>query len=365
MNLPAFDVPIVLAPMGGAGTVELAVAVCEAGGLGILPGAYLTAEQIASQARAVRASTSRPFGVNLFVETPPYRAAAAVLAHAHQRLGGARRDLGIAQPAQPAMPPDQYARQIDAVVDARPDVFTFTFGIPDPATLQRVRDAGIFTMGTATTVAEALALKAAGVDGIVAQGAEAGAHRGTFLAPVDASLVGTLALVPQVVDATGLPVFAAGGIGDGRGVAAALALGATAAALGTTFLLAAEAATAPAWRAVLQSERARETVLTRAFSGRSARGVPNRITREIRDPDDIAPYPFQNAMTRDVRNAAAAAGNAEYLALWAGQAAPLARAEPARAIVARLVREAREAIDGVRLDRVLRPREAASSPSEH
>ena len=344
MNLPAFDVPIVLAPLGGVATVELVVAVCEAGGLGILAAAYLTPEQIVSQAAAVRKTTRRPFGINLFVEEPPFRADPAVIAHAHERLARFRDELGIPLPPEPAAPVDHYARQIDAVLEARPDLFTFTFGIPDAATLRRFRDASIFTMGTATTVAEALALKAAGVDGIVAQGAEAGAHRGTFLAPASESLVGTLALVPQVVDATHLPVFAAGGIGDGRGVAAVLALGAAAAAVGTTFVLATEASTAAPWRAVLLSDRARDTVLTRNFSGRTARGVPNRITRELRDPDDIAPYPFQNAMTRDIRNAAAAAGNPEYLSLWAGQAAPLAREEPARAIVERLVREAREAI---------------------
>ncbi|HZO92510.1 MAG TPA: nitronate monooxygenase [Candidatus Baltobacteraceae bacterium] len=348
MELPRFDVPIVLAPMGGVATVELVVAVCEAGGFAVLPGAYLTPEQIVAQAAAVRAATRKPFGINLFVEEPPYRADQRAVRHAQERLNAFRDELGIPHPATPAVPADRYDAQIDAVIDARPDAFTFTFGIPDRATLDRFRGAGIAAWGTATTVAEARALREAGVDGIFAQGAEAGAHRGTFLAPAAESLVGTLALVPQVVDATRLPVIAAGGIGDGRGVAAVLALGARAAALGTSFLLANESDISRAYRDALKTERVHDSVLTRAFSGRTARGIPNRVTRALRDPDDIAPYPFQNAMTRDIRNAAAAAGNPEYLSLWAGQAASLARELPAGEIVKLLMAEARASLDAAR-----------------
>jgi nitronate monooxygenase len=343
MPLPFLDLPIALAPLGGVATVELVAAVSNAGGFGVLPCAYLTPAQIAAQTDELRRATRRPFGVNVFVESPPYAADAQVLAHAHERLRAYREELGIPHPPQPARPPEHYHAQIDAVLDAKPAVFTFTFGIPDAATLDRFRAAGIFTIGTATTVDEALALKAAGVDGVFAQGYEAGAHRGTFLAPVDESLVGTLALVPQVADATGLPVFAAGGIGDGRGVAAVLALGATAAALGTAFLLADESGVAQAYRDVLASERVARTVLTRAFSGRTARGVPNRVIAELADPADIAPYPFQNAMTRDIRTAAAQQGRAEFLSLWAGQAARLTTAKPAAEIVADLMRDARAA----------------------
>lgn len=348
MSLPRSEHPIVLAPMGGVATVDLVVAVCEAGGLGILPCAYLTPEQITAQIAAVRKGTRRPFGVNLFVEQLPFVADAAKIAASHERLRAYRDELGIPQPSTPALPPEHYQGQLDAILEACPDLFTFTFGIPDAAAMERFRTAGIPTMGTATTVAEAHALKDAGVDGVFAQGAEAGAHRGTFLAPVEESQVGTLALVPQVVDATGLPVYAAGGIGDGRGVAAALVLGATAAAVGTSFLLAPEAGTSSAYREVLKSARASHTVLTRVFSGRAARGVPNRATAELAEAD-IAPYPFQNAMTRDVRNAAAAQDNAEFLSLWAGQAAPLAREAPAREIIERLMREAGSALRGVAL----------------
>jgi nitronate monooxygenase len=341
--LPFLDLPIVLAPMGGSATPELVAAVSNARGFGILPCAYLTPEQIEAQIAAVRRATGRPFGVNVFVENPPYVADVLRLRHAHERLRGYREELGIPHPDTPPQPPDRYAEQLEAILAARPDAFTFTFGIPEPDVLARFRTAGIFTIGTATTVAEALALERAGVDGIFAQGSEAGAHRGTFLAPVDESLIGTLALVPQVVDAVDIPVIAAGGIGDGRGVAAVLALGARAAALGTSFLLANESAISPAYRAALRSETAATTVLTRAFSGRTARGLSNRFIDEVLDPDDIAPYPFQNALTRDVRTAAAEQGRAEFLSLWAGQAARLATPKPAAEIVADLMRDARAA----------------------
>ena len=337
-----WDLPIVLAPLGGVATVDLIIAVANARGFAILPCAYLTPEQITEQIGAVRRATTRPFGVNLFVETPPYVATPQELAAAHDRLGAYRKELGIPHSALPSPPPDRYHAQIAAILSAKPDVLTFTFGIPDATILEQCLAAGILTMGTATTVAEAKALEFAGVDGIIAQGAEAGAHRGTFLAPVDQSLIGTLALVPQIVDATPLPVFAAGGIGDGRAVAAVLALGASAAVLGTSFLLAAECGTASAYREALESERALNTALTRVFSGRVARGIRNRPMTEILDPEEIAPYPFQNAMTRDIRAAAAEQGRAEFLSLWAGQAAIFAKAKPAADIVAELMAECRQ-----------------------
>ncbi|GAC1305083.1 MAG: nitronate monooxygenase [Vulcanimicrobiaceae bacterium] len=340
MTLPFIDLPIVLAPLGGAATVALAAAVSNARGFAILPCAYAAPDDIERDIAALRAATTRPFGVNLFIEAQPYVADDAAIARAHRRLAAYRAELGLAQPAAAQRPPERYAAQIEAVLRARPAVFTFTFGLPDAVTLQRFRAAGIFTLGTATTVAEARALAAAGVDGIVAQGAEAGAHRGTFLAPVEASLIGTLALVPQVVDATRLPVIAAGGIGDGRGVAAVLALGAQAAALGTSFLLARESGIAPAYRAALRGPAVHDTVVTRAFSGRAARGIRNRATSDFAGDGDVAPYPFQNAMTRDIRVAAAAQGRGEFLSLWAGQAAALAREDAAAAIVATLASEA-------------------------
>jgi nitronate monooxygenase len=202
-------------------------------------------------------------------------------------------------------------------------------------------------MGTATTVAEAVALERAGVDAVVAQGAEAGGHRGTFVGPAETSLIGTMALVPQVVDAVTVPVVASGGIMDGRGIAAALALGASAVQMGTAFLTCEEAGVPPAYKEALLAADETDTALTRAFSGRMARGVRNRFLTEMADHDPL-PFPIQNALTRPMRAAAAAAGEADYLSLWAGQGVPMARQQSAADLMARLVRGTDAAIAGLR-----------------
>jgi nitronate monooxygenase len=350
MSLPGVDLPIVLAPMGGAGTVHLAAAVSNAGGLGFLPCAYSTGPQIAARVAELRTLTRRPFALNLFVEPATSHAGSSAnpeqqIRHAHERLREFREELRLSQPATPAMSVTDYREQCEAVVAARPAFMSFTFGIPDADVLDGLRSAGVFTIGTATTVEEARAIERAGVDAVCVQGAEAGAHRGTFLGSVADSLIGTLALVPQVVDAVRIPVIAAGGIGDGRGVAAVLALGAIAAQLGSSFLLADEAGTSPAYRRAIGLESARRTVLTTAFSGRAARGLHNRFVDEVAETD-IAPYPFQNALTRDIREASARADRSDFLSLWAGQAVLLARAKPAGEIVAELVAEAASALRG-------------------
>jgi nitronate monooxygenase len=229
------------------------------------------------------------------------------------------------------------------VLEERVPVFSFTFGIPPREMLEACRKAGILTMGTATTVAEARALEQAGVDFVCAQGAEAGGHRGTFDRDADPPLIGTMALVPQIAGAVGVPVIAAGGIMDGRGVAAALALGASAVSMGTAFLLCPEAGTSAPYRAALREARDDSTVITRAFSGRSARGLSNRFTREMAGAA-LAPFPVQNALTREIRAAAGKAGDSSLLSLWAGQGAPLSREVPARELAARIVREADAAI---------------------
>jgi len=203
-----------------------------------------------------------------------------------------------------------------------------------------MKRAGIFTIGTATTVEEARRLQSCGIDAVCAQGAEAGGHRGTFIGEPENALVGTLSLTPQVVDAVGIPVVAAGGISDGRAVAAVLALGAVAAQCGTAFLRAHEAGTAPAYRRALENASEDETMLTRAFSGRLARGIRNRFAVEVNDPRKHAPYPYQNALTRDLRQHASRLGNADMLSLWAGQSFPLAREASAADIVHSLMREA-------------------------
>ncbi|MCA1829056.1 MAG: nitronate monooxygenase [Myxococcales bacterium] len=329
--------PLILAPMaGGPSTPRLAAAVSEAGGLGSYGAAYLPRGKVRDVIHEIRALTSRPFVINLFADDG-VAAEPVVLQEAQAAVAKYREALGL----PPSAPPAETATLAEAfpvLLEERVPVFSFTFGIPAGAILDACRSNGIVTMGTATSVAEARALEAAGVDCICAQGADAGGHQGTFDRNAEPPLVGTMALVPQIVDAVRVPVVAAGGIMDGRGVAAALALGAQAASLGTAFLLCPEAGTSAPYRTALRQARDDSTVITRAFSGRAARGLANRFTREMSGAP-LAPYPVQNSLTREMRAAAARAGDHELLSLWAGQAASLAREIPAGELVAQIMHE--------------------------
>jgi nitronate monooxygenase len=335
--------PIIQAPMAGGGdTPRLVAAVSEAGALGSIGAAYLTPEQIAEAGRAVRLLTSRPFGVNLFAPqrpSAPPRDTASVL----QRVAPLFAEVGLQAPAAPTAPPDPFAAfadQLAACLEMGASVFSFTFGMLPESAMAAVKQRGLFVAGTATTVEEAILLEKAGVDAVVAQGSEAGGHRGTFASGFETSMVGTIALVPQIRDAVRVPVIASGGIMDGRGIAAALALGAAAVQIGTAFLVTEEAGVAECYKQAVLGAREDATRLTRAFSGRFARGIVNRFMEEVdRDPDAILPFPLQNALTRPLRTAAAKAGRAGYLSLWAGQGTRMARRLPAAELVARLVSE--------------------------
>lgn len=346
MERLGMDHPIIQAPMAGADSPALAAAVSEAGGLGTMGTTYLPVEKMAEAAETVRSRTNRSFGINLFVPLPvpdmPADAASEV-----ERMAAYHRDLGLEAPSLPEGLQDPFEARFPVALGSGAKVFSFTFGIVPPEAMAAARQRGMVIMGTATTVAEAVALDRAGVDAIVAQGAEAGGHRGTFAGPVEASLVGTMALVPQVVDAVGVPVVASGGIMDGRGIAAALALGASAVQMGTAFLTCDEAGVVPAYRDALLAANETDTALTSAFSGRMARGVRNRFLSEMADHDPL-PFPIQNALTRPMRAASAAAGNAEFLSLWAGQGVPMARRLSARELMAQLVGETEAAIAGLR-----------------
>jgi nitronate monooxygenase len=338
--------PVIQAPMaGGATTPALVAAVCEAGALGSLAGAYVAPAALADLARAVRARTSRPFAVNLFapmpVPGPPPNAPGAL-----ERVARYHRELGLDPPALPAPAPDPFVDLLPVVLESGASVFSFTFGIPPAPALDAARARSMFVVGTATTVEEALALDNAGVDAIVAQGSEAGAHRGTFAVDFEAAMIGTMALVPQVVDAVRVPVIASGGIMDGRGIAAALALGASAVQMGTAFLTCDEAGAAETYKQAILAAREHDTRVTRAFSGRPARGIVNRFMDEVdrEGPAAILPYPLQNSLTRPLRGAAATQGRPEYLSLWAGQGVRLARRQPAAALVARLASETEAAV---------------------
>lgn len=334
--------PIIQAPMaGGATTAELVAAVCEAGALGFLGATYLTPLQVAELSRAVRARTSRPFGINLFA---PLRAPDEPrdAGPALERLAPFHAELGLPPPTLPAPTAYPFDELLAAALESGAAVFSFTLGVLPTSAIDAVKARGMVLMGTATTVEEAVALETAGVDAVVAQGSEAGAHRGTFAADFDAAMIGTIALVPQVVDAVTVPVIASGGIMDGRGIAAALALGASAVQMGTAFLTCDEAGIPEAYKQAILAAREHQTRLTRAFSGRPARGIVNRFMTEVDRadaPEAILPFPLQNALTRPLRSAAARQGRAEFLSLWAGQGVRLARRQPAADLVARLANE--------------------------
>ena len=333
--------PIVQAPMAGGVTAPaLVAAVCEAGALGSLGAAVLPPARILQEVEAVRALTSRPFAINLFVLDEPGHVTRDGEADAIARLAPWRARLGL--PPQPPLraPCESFAAQLEAVIEAAPAVASFHFGIPPRAAIDALHRRGAAVVGTATHVAEAHAWADAGADAIVAQGSEAGGHRGTFVGGFEEGAIGTMALVPRLVDAVPLPVIAAGGLMDGRGVAAAFALGAAGVQLGTAFLACAESGAHPAWKAALHDADVRGTRLTRLFSGRWARGLVNGFMQAQRADEAAVPaYPLQNALTAELRAAATRAGDTDLMSLWAGQGAAMARPLPAQALVAALVEE--------------------------
>ncbi|MPY68623.1 MAG: nitronate monooxygenase [Alphaproteobacteria bacterium] len=334
--------PVIQAPMAGGGdTPALVAAVCETGAIGFIGAAYLTPAQIGEAARDVRARTSRPFGINLFAPQPPARPpedAGPALACVAPFFA----ELGLPPPSLPTRPAASFDDQLAAALDSGAAAFSFTLGVFPEDAVAAIRRRGMLLFGTATTVEEASALERTGVDAVVAQGSEAGGHRATFTGDFAAGAVGTMSLVPQIVDAVGVPVIASGGIMDGRGIAAALALGADAVQMGTAFLTCDEAGVPEVYKNAILRARENDTRMTRAFSGRAARGIVNRFMSELDRPENagaILPFPLQNGLTRPLRTAAAREGRAEFLSLWAGQGTRMARRQSAAALVERLSEE--------------------------
>ena len=317
-------IPIIQAPMVGASSTPMTVAVSAAGGLGSVGAGGLSPEEIAETARAIRQQTDAPFSLNLFVN-PPVEPSRTELDLALSRLAPWYAEISIPLPQIPNDFAPDFAAQFQAVLTAAPAAASFTFGTISQQQAQALRSAGVLVIGTATTVAEARAWREIGADGICAQGFEAGGHRGHFLAEPQASLVGTFALVSTIRAQVDLPVIAAGGIMDGHGVAAALALGAVAAQMGTAFLLADECVISPPWRAAILAAADDSTRLTRAITGRHARGIETRFMSKMRAvEDDVPAYPVQNKLTQALRAAAAREGKADLMSLWAGQGVKLA-----------------------------------------
>ena len=331
--------PVIQAGMaGGATTPELVAAVSEAGALGTLGAAYLTPDALREAINQVRALTQRPFAVNLFVPED-FDPSLYDPEEVNAPLSRYREKLGIEAPARISSYAQPFEDQLTVLLEKRVPVFSFTFGMPDEMQLSALKEAGIVIMGTATTVREARILDEHGVDAIVGQGSEAGGHRGTFVGDFEDALVGTMALVPQLADSSSVPVVAAGGIMDGRGLAAALVLGAQGAQMGTAFLPCPESGIHPKYKEAVLKAESEETALTRAFSGKPARGVRNRFIVEMEEME-VPHFPVQNAYTRDIRAAAAKEDRVELMSLWAGQGARLGRAMPASEVVESVVREA-------------------------
>lgn len=342
-QLDALPIPILQAPMVGASSFEMALAVSKAGAMGHLAAGAMAPEAIEAAVAAMRAATDAPFGVNLLM-APRAQPDAAEVDRALARLAPWYAELGEPLPAHPNEFAPDFESQLAAVVRAAPPVASFTFGVLTTTQVDALHAAGTLVVGTATSVAEARAWAQVGADGICAQGFEAGGHRGHFLAEVEASLVGTMALTTLIGAEVDLPLIAAGGVMDGRGVAAALALGACAVQMGTAFLLADQASVSPPWRRAIESAGDEPTRLTRAFTGRFARGIDNRFMRELRAVETQVPaYPVQNRLTQALRTAASKADNPEMVSLWAGQGVGLARPGDAGEMVQSWWREAQQA----------------------
>jgi nitronate monooxygenase len=347
-NLLDLELPIIQAPMAGANLATMVIAVSEAGGLGSLPCAMLNAEQARVELRLIRGATSKPINVNFFCHAPPRADAARDVAW-RRKLSRYYVELGL----DPDAPPPGAVRapfdepMCDVVAEFRPEVVSFHFGLPDASLLARVKATGAKVLSSATSVDEARRLGDLGCDAIIAQGYEAGGHRGIFLGDDPSRQVGTMALVPQVVDAVKVPVIAAGGIADARGIVAAFALGASAVQLGTAYLSCPESTISPIHRQALRVAKDDATVLTNVFTGRPARGIVNRIVREVGPMSDLAPaFPLASGPISALRSKAEASSSGDFSPLWSGQASALGRELPAGELTRKLAAEVRALLAG-------------------
>jgi nitronate monooxygenase len=331
---------------GGPSTPQLAIAVCEAGGLGFVAAGYKRADAVRDEIRTVREATNAPFGVNVFVPAAEPADPGGLRDYLHRLKPEAERQG--AELGEPKFDDDDYPAKLEVMYEERPAVTSFTFGCPDLSVVNRLHGVGTTVWVTVTNVAEALAAREAGADGLVVQGSEAGGHRGGFIDDgSDEGGVGLLALLRTVAGAMTLPLIATGGVADGAALAAVLCAGASAAQIGTALMLAPEAGTPEAQRKVLAERR--PTRVTRAFTGRAARGIVNRFMAEHSGDAPVA-YPQIHHVTSPLRAAARSAGDADAFNLWAGQAHELVQARPAGEIVRDMAAEARETLDRVSAD---------------
>ena len=339
------QVPIIQAPMAGSTTPELAAAVSNVGGLGSLGCAFMSPDQFADQCATVRGATNGAYNVNFFTHEEPGQDSVR-----GEKMRDALKpyydEFGLGEvPAAVPSAPSFNEEMLDAVLAASPPIVSFHFGLPSPDAVRAVKATGAVVLSSATTVKEARWLEQGGCDAVVAQGFEAGGHRGTFQASFEAGCVGNFALVPQIVDAVSVPVIASGGIADGRGIAAALALGAQGVQMGTAFLTCPESAAHDVYRRALINAGDDDTRITAAFSGRPARGLDNRYIRDMLGKDAMFPdFPINNTLTGPLRKASADAGKEDFMSLWSGQAAAMSKSLPAADLVKILVAETNDTL---------------------
>jgi nitronate monooxygenase len=345
LDLFGIEHPIIQAPMAGATNVQVVACVSNAGGLGSLGAAGSPPARLHETVAAIRQGTDRPFNINLFAahteefdrDVRPGPRLAGKLTAYHAEFG-----LGAVPDPAPMFGP--FGDQLDVLVEENVPVISFQFGT-DPVAVEKAHSSGAIVLCTATTVAEAIALEEAGVDAVIAQGSEAGGHRGTFTIDFEKALIGTMALVPQVVDAVKVPVIAAGGIMDSRGIVACLALGASAVQMGTAFLGCPEMSVLDGWRDSLHRAAAEDTKVTKALSGRPARGIRNRYIEEVEALNEaLLPYPAQYSVSRDLRKSGAERGDTDFMSMWAGQGVGLIRNQPVAALMQDLVNGSQELI---------------------
>jgi nitronate monooxygenase len=341
------DYPVIQGPLGGLSSQKLTAAVSNFGGLGSFGALNLSPDAIKDVIGEIRSLTAKPFAMNLWVsqeDEGARRSDESAFNRSRAPIARHLTELGAPLPThKPYSPPTRFEDQARALIEAKVPVFSFIFGVPPTEILQECRAKEIVTIGAATTPEEAAALEEAGVDAIAASGFEAGGHRGSFLRAADDSLTGTFSLVPRIADTVNVPVIAAGGIADARGLIAALALGAEAVQMGTAFLACEESGASRLHRQTLQEKRAGHTALTKGFTGRLARGIHNRLLEELNRPGiEILPYPLQRALVRNLAVPAEAAGRSDLLPLWAGQSANLSACTDVLAFLTSLVEEASE-----------------------
>ena len=344
-KLLGIDYPIVQGPFGGGlSSVDLTSIVSNAGGLGSFGGQAFSAREIIETCSAIREFTNKPFNINLWVNDRDARLS-TFSKEDYNKLTSVFtpyfKELDLSIPERPTNLGATFEEQIEAIFEAKPPVFSFVYGIPSASILEKCKSLGIKTVGAATTVDEAIALENAGVDAIVATGFEAGGHRVSFLRSAEDSLTGTFSLIPQVADSVKIPVIAAGGIADTRGIKAALALGADAVQIGTAFLATTQSNATKYHKEKLFSAEGKYTTLTKVFTGRLSRGIKNRLTEELKDYEDVlAPYPLQSKFMGLLKSYPAITNtNPDFKSYWAGQSAPLLKHQDAQILIETLVNE--------------------------